>query len=333
MTIINSTVNGNRADDRGGAISGEADVSVIGSTIARNAAVAHVGGGVWARNDLYVTNSTIASNSAEGAGRRRARRGRARPRPLDRARQRGPGRGSLAAGDGLTSFGSIIGPTNTGRRRPGSTDRDQLSRYGCRVARLQLHLRRLLRARRAGRFLEGATRCSEAWPHNGGLGETRLPGPAARSWTPSRPEPAVSPRSATASKASSTWRLSTSIHGSRHHRPARVPAGPGSGCDIGAVELGSAPVAPPGPPSDVGPPPPRAAATVRAIDHEPRRRPLDTCRGVGDERSSRTGRPGAKRPELGDLEERVDLNARRIRIMERSRSASAISTAASRGCG
>ena len=45
VTVINSTLNGNRADDRGGAISGEAAVTVINSTIARNLAVAHVGGG------------------------------------------------------------------------------------------------------------------------------------------------------------------------------------------------------------------------------------------------------------------------------------------------
>ncbi len=61
-------MNGNRADDRGGAIAGEADVTVVDSTIARNAAVAHVGGGVWARGDLHVAGSTIAGNYAEGAG-------------------------------------------------------------------------------------------------------------------------------------------------------------------------------------------------------------------------------------------------------------------------
>jgi hypothetical protein len=42
---VGSTLNGNRADDRGGAIGGEADVFVINSTIARNEAVAHVAGG------------------------------------------------------------------------------------------------------------------------------------------------------------------------------------------------------------------------------------------------------------------------------------------------
>src|SRR5215208_5215504 len=42
VTVVGSTLNGNRADDRGGAIGGEADVFVINSTVARNAAVAHV---------------------------------------------------------------------------------------------------------------------------------------------------------------------------------------------------------------------------------------------------------------------------------------------------
>ena len=40
----------------------------INSTIARNAAVAHVGGGIWARGDVFVTNSTVSNNYAEGQG-------------------------------------------------------------------------------------------------------------------------------------------------------------------------------------------------------------------------------------------------------------------------
>ena len=110
VTIVNSTINGNRADDRGGAISGEADVSVIDSTIARNAAVAHVGGGVWARDDLYVTNSTIAHNYAEGVGGglfAAGELGLVHSTVIDNA---APVAANLAAGDGLMSFGSIIGP-------------------------------------------------------------------------------------------------------------------------------------------------------------------------------------------------------------------------------
>ena len=52
VAVLDSTLIGNRADDRGGAISGEADVLVVNSTIARNLAVAHAGGGIWARGDL-----------------------------------------------------------------------------------------------------------------------------------------------------------------------------------------------------------------------------------------------------------------------------------------
>ena len=73
VTIVNSTLNGNRADDRGGAISGEGDVTVISSTIARNAAVAHVGGGIWARSDIYVATRQSATTTPK-ARRRPARR-------------------------------------------------------------------------------------------------------------------------------------------------------------------------------------------------------------------------------------------------------------------
>ena len=152
MTIINSTINGNRADDRGGAISGEADVSVIGSTIARNAAVAHVGGGVWARDDLYVTNSTIARNSAEGVGGglfAAGELGLVHSTVLDNA---APVAGSLAAGDGLMSFGSIIGPTNTGTLGGQVPPTEINCRVGRRrIRRLQLHQRPLVWARRIDR--------------------------------------------------------------------------------------------------------------------------------------------------------------------------------------
>ena len=68
VTVVGSTLNGNRADDRGGAIGGEADVFVINSTVARNAAVAHVARGIFSRGNLYVANSTVSNNYAEGQG-------------------------------------------------------------------------------------------------------------------------------------------------------------------------------------------------------------------------------------------------------------------------
>ena len=177
VTIINSTINGNRADDRGGAISGEADVSVIGSTIARNAAVAHVGGGVWARDDLYVTNSTIARNSAEGVGGglfAAGELGLVHSTVLDNA---APVAGSLAAGDGLMSFGSIIGPTNTG----GLGGQVPPTEINCRVGAVESAGFNFTSDHSCG--LGGSTDVEDApdpelaaLADNGGAGETRMPG-------------------------------------------------------------------------------------------------------------------------------------------------------------
>ena len=75
VAVLGSTLNGNRADDRGGAISGEADVLVVNSTIARNLAVAHAGGGVWARGNLM---------RRELDGHRQLRRGRGWRHPVGR---------------------------------------------------------------------------------------------------------------------------------------------------------------------------------------------------------------------------------------------------------
>ena len=41
---------------------------VVNSMIARNLAVAHAGGGIWARGDLTLVNTTVADNYAEGEG-------------------------------------------------------------------------------------------------------------------------------------------------------------------------------------------------------------------------------------------------------------------------
>ena len=40
----------------------------MNSTVARNLAVAHAGGGVWARGNLVLINSTVTDNYAEGEG-------------------------------------------------------------------------------------------------------------------------------------------------------------------------------------------------------------------------------------------------------------------------
>ena len=147
VTVVNSTLNGNRADDRGGAISGEADVDVIDSTIARNAAIAHVGGGIWARSDLFVTNSTDEQQLRGGRGRR-CRRGRNRqPRQLDDPRQHRTRGRQRRCGVRLQAFGSIIGPAKIdppGAQVP--ADEDELPGLRSRVVRLQPGQRRVLPA-------------------------------------------------------------------------------------------------------------------------------------------------------------------------------------------
>ena len=103
-------MNGNRADDRGGGIGGEADVTVINSTIARNAAVAHVGGGIWSRSDAFIVNSTISDNYAEGVGGgifAAGIVGLVKSTVIDNV---APVAANIGAGERLDAFGSIIGP-------------------------------------------------------------------------------------------------------------------------------------------------------------------------------------------------------------------------------
>jgi predicted outer membrane repeat protein len=126
VTIINSTLTGNRADDRGGAISGEAAVTIINSTISRNLAVAHVGGGVWSRGDMYVANSTISDNYAEAKGGGLIAAGvltLVGSTVADNIASVGP---NIGVGARLVSFGSVIGPAkvdfNGGQTQP--TDRN-----------------------------------------------------------------------------------------------------------------------------------------------------------------------------------------------------------------
>src|SRR5918993_29270 len=67
ILVVRSHVDGNTTDGDGGALYADedGDVTVIDSTIVRNAAVAHVGGGIWARGDLFVANSTLNGNRAD----------------------------------------------------------------------------------------------------------------------------------------------------------------------------------------------------------------------------------------------------------------------------
>jgi predicted outer membrane repeat protein len=119
VTIIGSTLNGNRADDRGGAISGEADVTIVNSTIARNAAVAHVAGGVWARGSVYVANSTISGNYAEGQGGGILASGVVGLVNSTVTDNIAPVSSQIGAGEVLETFGSVIGPTTPKAERTG----------------------------------------------------------------------------------------------------------------------------------------------------------------------------------------------------------------------
>ncbi|MGB0099579.1 MAG: hypothetical protein WBP61_04790 [Nocardioides sp.] len=111
VAIYDSVLIGNRADDRGGAISGEADVLVVNSTIARNLAVAHVGGGIWARGNLTLVNSTVTDNYAEGAGGGLVAAGRTTLVSSTVVRNVATLAGNLGSAGTLTSFGSVLGPT------------------------------------------------------------------------------------------------------------------------------------------------------------------------------------------------------------------------------
>jgi predicted outer membrane repeat protein len=176
VTVINSTVNGNRADDRGGAISGEADVTIVNSTIAHNSAVAHVGGGIWARSDLYIANSTISNNYAEGLGGGVLAAGTVALVNSTVMDNTAPVAANIGAGEMLMAFGSIIGPAKTdfaGAQLPPTET-------NCQVPAAQSFGHNFVSDGSCG--LSGASDTNGGLPAlgllhaNGGIGETRLPG-------------------------------------------------------------------------------------------------------------------------------------------------------------
>jgi hypothetical protein len=284
-------------------------VSVIGSTIARNAAIAHVGGGVWARDDLYVTNSTIAHNLAEGVGGglfAAGELGLVHSTVLDNA---APVAGSLAAGDGLMSFGSIIGPTNIG----GLGGQVPPTETNCRVGAVASAGFNFTSDHSCG--LGASTDIEDApdaqlapLADNGGAGETRMPDPAS---------PVVD---AIPLEACHPAPFGYSLEGEQHlaafaidplalvatdQRGAVRPGG--EGCEIGAVEEGTAPSAPPGPTSlDV---PEVAVVPEDLVAQQTDAEPLPTA-------------PAAPRlhgePRLEDLRARAANVSRHLRPMERS---------------
>jgi hypothetical protein len=309
VTIINSTINGNRADDRGGAISGEADVTVIGSTMARNAAVAHVGGAIWARDDLYVTNSTIARNSAEGVGGglfAAGELGLVNSTVLDNA---APVAGSLAAGDGLMGFGSIIGPTNTGTLG-GQVPPTEIN---CRVGTVQSGGFNFTSDHSCG--LAASTDVEDApdpglgaLADNGGAGETRMPvagSPVVDAIPLESCHPTPFGYSLEGEQHLAAFAIDPLALVETDQRGAVRPGG--SACDIGAVELGTASSAPPGPPSlDV----PEVAAVPGRIANE-----LTAAQDSADGAAAGGRLAGAR---LEALEARAARISRDLKPMERS---------------
>lgn len=68
LTVINSTVSGNSADDSGGGIYSQGVVTVIDSTISGNSAGGGQGGGIASSRTVIISNSTISDNRADGGG-------------------------------------------------------------------------------------------------------------------------------------------------------------------------------------------------------------------------------------------------------------------------
>jgi predicted outer membrane repeat protein len=237
---VNSTLNGNRADDRGGAISGEADVTVINSTIARNAAVAHVGGGIWARGDLYVANSTISNNYAEGQGGgvlAAGTVGLVNSTVIDNI---APVAANVGAGQRLQAFGSIIGPakidnnggqvqpTEVNCQVPGGTSfgYNFVSDGSCRLDG-------------PGDVIGSLPRLGPL-ADNGGPGETRLPQPG------SPVLDRIPPATCVFAPFGDVLEGQQHLEGLVEDRLALmakdqrgVPRPQGAGCDAGAVEAGS----------------------------------------------------------------------------------------------
>ena len=168
VTIVNSTLNGNRADDRGGAISGEADVTVIDSTIARNAAVAHVGGGIWVAQRPVRRQLDDQQQLRRGRGRRSARRRRPRPGQLDRHRQRRPGRRERRRGRAARGLRLDHRPGEARQQRRRAADRQELRRAVARSFGYNFVSGRLLRPERARATLVGMDPSSGPLADNGG---------------------------------------------------------------------------------------------------------------------------------------------------------------------
>jgi hypothetical protein len=237
VTVVNSTLSGNRADDRGGAIAGEATVSVLNSTISRNLAVAHVGGGIWARGNLYVANSTVSSNYAEAKGGGLHAAGILTLVNSTVADNIASVAANIGVGERLVAFGSIVGPArisgNTGEAQPTETNCDApaATSLGYNVV-----------TDTSCRLTSAGDRVAPS-----ALGPLRLNGPGAETHLPRAGSPAVDriPRAACGRAP-----LDAALEGEQHlrglvadrrvllARDQRGVARPqGAGCDAGAVEV------------------------------------------------------------------------------------------------
>jgi hypothetical protein len=238
VTIINSTLSGNRADDRGGAISGEAAVTVINSTISRNLAVAHVGGGIWARGDLYLANSTVADNYAEAKGGGLVAAGVTTLVNATVAGNVASVAANVGVGERLVASGSAIGPAKVdhigGQTQPTGANCDS-------PATVSLGFNVVTDGTcglRDATDVVSAPTALGPLSGNGGPGETLLPGPGspvidrippARCLDPLLPQLLEGEQHLDGIPGDVRTLLATDERG--------VPRPQGTGCDAGAVEV------------------------------------------------------------------------------------------------
>ncbi|NEO87367.1 MAG: CHAT domain-containing protein [Spirulina sp. SIO3F2] len=67
ITLVNSTVSDNSAQDNGGGVYSIGAVTLTSSTVSRNSTISN-GGGIFSYDNVTLINSTVSSNSAQGSG-------------------------------------------------------------------------------------------------------------------------------------------------------------------------------------------------------------------------------------------------------------------------
>ena len=204
-------------------------------TIARNAAVAHVGGGIWARGNLYVANSTVSNNYAEGQGGGGLAAGTVGLVNSTVANNIAPVAANVGVGERLESFGSVIGPARTdplgGQVQP--TD------VNCHVSAATSYGYNLVTDGSCGLSAPGdvigVPSASGGWRTTAGSARRfAASGSAALDRIPRACRFA---RSVRCSRGAAPRRASSPIGWPRREGPARSRSPAGGGCDIGAVEV------------------------------------------------------------------------------------------------